>query len=382
MDTKVTASGVFIFVTLNPLVWANDNNSTELYREVLNDLKWSDVQVDSSSGSITAIGMLGISGESLFNIENTKDITFAIQGISSNDSGVGFALSVTPARSSILPMSLVTYEKGNLYRLLGNLDLSYAQGDAQIKDINFERRAVSARTSIYLNAQTDDLILAIAHAVKEKDCVIDLGKKKGSNVKKLPTKGDSANKDSGSEIELDHKNARKQYDACVKKLKNEARWNASTFSIAYATGWIKPENGSYSQESLGHTMAANLLLGKDFPNKKQFALSVAYRYTVDEPILDTLATNDVKFKDTDLVTVKLIGGSNKFRISLEGSNTSSKDITASQRTFRYATAVEYRLYQNAWLNLKVGEQRTIEGQDREIGSLLSLSYSPTFSIDL
>ncbi|MCZ0758148.1 hypothetical protein [Vibrio diabolicus] len=348
--------------------------------------KWQDFQIDTSPGSISAMGLLGISGDSLFNIENVKDIKLAFEGISTTDSGMGFGIAFTPARSSLFPMDLHTYASGWFYRLIGNTSLGYAEGEADIDSNKFDRRAVSVKTSMYLYGK-DDPVIAVARALSEKGedgeyiCQLRLGSNVGDVVSTLPEPtsiSDSAKDENDDSEELVR--VREDFTTCKDNALKQLRWNRSQLSLAYATGWVKESNGNTSQESLGHSTAVNFLYGFDhfkstgFNNN--FALSLTYQNVVDEPILSTLGSSNVEFKDSDLFTGEIIGGTDRFRVLLQGSNTRSNDITTSQRTFKYAAGLDYKFYSDAWLHFRVGKQRTFDGSDDEVGSLLKVSYSP------
>ena len=56
---------------------------------------------------------------------------------------------------------------------------------------------------------------------------------------------------------------------------------------------------------------------------------------------------------------------------------SGSGTTASQRAFTRALGLDLRVQEDLWLGLRFGRQRKIDGSGTEIGSLLSLSYSPT-----
>ena len=61
---------------------------------------------------------------------------------------------------------------------------------------------------------------------------------------------------------------------------------------------------------------------------------------------------------------------------IEVSDARSREITASQRAFKQALGLDYRITDGAWINLRVGKQRTVDGTDDETGTLFNVSYSP------
>ncbi|MDW2170140.1 hypothetical protein R7Z48_11945 [Vibrio sp. 1567] len=374
---------------------STDNSEVEILKKVSkrleaggNEWKWQDFQVDTSPGSITAMSLLGISGDSTFNIENVKDIKIAFEGVTTTDSGMGYGIAFTPARSSLFPMDLHTYASGWFYRLVGNTSIGYAEGEADIENSKFDRRAISVKTSMFLNSN-DDPIIAIARAIEVNSehskgvCNLSLGGKVGTTSGSLPdttdinsnSKDDSKNKETAELIRV-----REEFKKCRESVLKAMRWNRSQLTLAYATGWVEESNGDTSQESLGHSAGVNVLYGFDHFNsstlKDNFAISLTYQSLFDEPVLETLGTTRVEFKDNDLFTGEIIGGTDKFRVLLQGSTTSSNDVTASQRTFKYAGGFDYKVYADTWLHLRVGKQRTFDGDDDEVSSLLKISYSP------
>ena len=62
---------------------------------------------------------------------------------------------------------------------------------------------------------------------------------------------------------------------------------------------------------------------------------------------------------------------------IEASNAKSDQITASQRVFKSAFGIDYRVSDGVWLNFRLGKQRKIDGTGDEIGSFFGLSVSPS-----
>jgi hypothetical protein len=184
-------------------------------------------------------------------------------------------------------------------------------------------------------------------------------------------------------------------DKCREKAEaavNE-RWNRSQMSIAYGEARIRPKDDSRPEESLGKTLSVTVVYGFDFPRappadgektgkpkfgslSRNYALTMNYRRSTDEPVLATLAQPQITFKDSSLFIARLAGGTAESRIYIEVSNAKSRDITASQRAFKQAVGLDYRIMEGTWLNLRVGKQRTVDGTDDETGTLFSVSYSP------
>jgi hypothetical protein len=365
---------------------------TTIFEKLKGTINWADLLTDNAPGAISASNMLGINGDSVTNVENVRDVVVAVKGLSANGSDATFGLSITPARTSLSPMDLSTYASGTLWRLLGATTFGYAQGDASIEGQAFERRAMSIETSFFWH-EADDPVLAYAFAIRDGmksgsgPCAVFEPARPSAPAKpKTPAVSEEVEDPvarpgvvTGPAADSVRKRAADCKDSVIKAL----RWNRSQSFASFATGWIKPSDGSSSQESLGRTAVLGLNYGfdnVDFLNlKERAALSVSYRKTWQEPVLSTLVTGPVVDKDTSLLVGRLTGGSDRFRALLEGSNAKAGDgVTPSQRAFKAALGVDVRLpYEGLWISLRVGKQQTVTGDSTEVGSLLNISYSPT-----
>jgi hypothetical protein len=364
-----------------------------IFEKLKGKIGWEELLTDHAPGSISASNMLGINGDSVTTVENVRDVVVSLKGLSSSGSNGTLGISITPARSTLSPMNLSTYASGTLWRLLGATTLGYAQGDAKIEGKEFERRAMSIETSIFWH-EADDSVLAYAFAIRDGigSCarIFEPAKPAGSAAEALkpvtPTGAGKADDGprppkvvTGPEADEVRKRAADCKDSVIKAL----RWNRSQSFASFATGWIKPSDGSSSQESLGRTAVIGLSYGFDGVDflglKDRAALAVTYRKTWGEPVLSSLVTGPVQELDTSLLHGRLTGGSDRFRALLEGSNAKAGDgVTPSQRAFKVALGIDVKLpYEGLWINLRVGRQQTITGNDTEVGSLLNISYSPT-----
>jgi hypothetical protein len=285
-------------------------------------------------------------------------------------------------------MDLSTYAGSWPARLLGALNFGYAQGNASISGKDYERKAVSAETNFFFR-DADDPIVAYAKA----PCVADIleqekpggaklkpekpGGSPESNPPDTKTPGGAVKPAEATKADADA--ARDRAKACREKTLKSLRWNRSQASASYATGWIKPTDGSINQQSLGRTGVIGLTYGFDGIERlrEYSALSLAFRRTIDEPVLDTLQAASIDRKDSSLATVRLTLGSTTFRGLVEGSNTKSSQITSSERTFKRALGVDVRISEAMWLNFRLGRQQKIDGTGTEVGSFMSLSYSPS-----
>jgi hypothetical protein len=358
---------------------------------------WDEYLVDTASGSVSASGLLGISGESVTSIENVRDVVVAVRGLSSNESKESFGLSITPARTSITPMNLHSYANSWARRLLGSLTFSYAQGGASIDGANYDSKAFAIDTNAFLFA-ADDPVVATALAYGSPECGILQAalpaQPPGEGLHpELPSSAPASTPRDGvavpaviSSTSADARLIKQRANECRERTLNGLRWNRSQVSVAYGAARINPQAGQGDERSLGRTVSANVIYGFDHVPPannlwkqlhQRLSLAVNYRKSWDEPVLTSLGSSEIIERDSSLTVVRLTGGSNSFRLLAEVSDAKARDVTASQRAFRKALGIDVRIWENTWLNLRVGEQRTLDGANTETGSLVSLSYSPT-----
>lgn len=162
-------------------------------------------------------------------------------------------------------------------------------------------------------------------------------------------------------------------DAALKK--HAEKWNRSRYSISYATGSIKPTDGSTSSTGLGQTLALSVLYGFDGVKylDERAAITLTVRRNDNEPILETLG-GTVREKDSTLAAIRLSGGSSVFRGLIELNNAKDDEVTSMQRTMRRAIGVDFRIMEGLWLNLRYGKQRKVDGTGDESSSFLVLNY--------
>ena len=345
------------------------------------DDRWGNFLTDTSATSVSAAGMLGITGESVANIENVRNLTVALQGLASNDSGQTLGLSITPARTSLAPMNLADYAQTLAMRLLGSLTLSYAQGPITIEDVEYKRNAYAIDANYFIFDKDDPVI---AYGLRVPKCDLFGETASGDAAPSGPPGGAPSAGDGNGPRPAGDASAEetaavgKRIAKCHQETEAALRWNRSQISLSYGDAHIQLKDNSKPEESLGRTLAVSFVYGFDGVRyfEENYALTVSYRHSNDEPVLATLAQPTTVFKDSSLFVARLTGGSRTSRVFLEFSNARSHDITASQRAFKQALGIDYRLLETAWLNVRVGKQRTVNGTDSETGTLFTVSYSP------
>jgi hypothetical protein len=344
---------------------------------------WSTFLADTSAGSVSAFGMLGIDGEAVTPVENVRDVVVAVRNLGSGGTGMGF--SVTPARTSITPMSLSTYAGSKFDRLLGSLAFGYAQATANVSGRSYEQRAFSVETN-YFFRNLDDPVLAVAEAFKrgKGDCdIFALTSKPPAPPSGAPKPGpgaaDAAARAPAVANEDVAKIVRERAESCRTSALNAMRWNRSQIAAAYATGTIQPEDGNGGKESLGHSLMVGVTYGFDHSEflKDNAALYFTLRHTADEPVLTTLQSASVERKDNSLAVLRFTAGSKNARALAEVSNARKDEVTSSQRAFKQALGFDYKLAEGTWLNFRTGKQQTFDGSSEQTSTLFSISYSPT-----
>lgn len=337
--------------------------------------------VDVSAGSVSAAGMLGVSGEAITNVQNVKDVVLVLNGFGGNKARPAFGIAITPARTSLTPMSLQDYASNDMYRLLGSLALGYAQGDATIEGNEYQRRAISMEVNYYFNKNDDPII---AHA---NELSLGLGDCKFPDPPKPTATSEELKKLSEGEVIETSKDTssiaaerQKRLKACRDQALKNIKWNASQMSFSAAAGRIQANAGNANEISLGRTVALSATWGfsgnRENGDQRLSALSFIFRRTLGEPVLTSLSSPTITYKNSSLMALRYMTGSNEMRGLLEVSNAKSGQVTASQRAFKLALGVDKRLSEDLWLTLRVGRQSKINGGGEETGTLLNINYSP------
>jgi hypothetical protein len=362
------------------------------------ELEWKDLLTDNATGPVTAATMLGMKGDALRPVENLRDLVVSLEGLGADGEKGSFGLAVTPARTSLARPQMARYDdpRNWPYRLLTATTFSYAQGKTTLRGAQYARRAVAVEAGFFLDPD-DDPVRAVNKAYREQVLpACAFGKlfklepppfaaeppplpaapgPAAPAVPATPTPGPAVPKTAPAE---DLEKQKKVIQACTDAVLKGLRWNRSYLSASYATGWIKPDDGGGEQRTLGRALVVALVYGFDQVSalREVASLTLAYRRTTDEPVLSTLGSAAVATRDTSLAMARLAGGSSSLRGLLEVSNAKGQ-VTPSQRAFTRALGLDVRVQKDLWIALRVGRQRTVDGADTEVGSLLSISYSPT-----
>ena len=352
---------------------------------------WSSYETDTAPGSISAAGMLGLSGGAITNVESIKDVSVALNSIASGGTKTGIALSFTPARSAIAPMDQSTYvgDRANaplrtfLVRLLGSTTLGYAENDTSVSDATYHQQAASLQVSGFF-VDNDDPVVGLYDALSsgKPPCDSTTIIAQTPNPPTLrPGSPPGIPTEAPEDVAADKAIHATNWANCKSYVAKQVPWNPSTYSFGYATGWIKPTTGSGPQDTLGHTYFVGGQWGFIRPkdpatSSNGMLIAVAYRKSENEPVLDTLGTAKVNYQNSSIIYAKLSGGSSTLRGLFEYNSTKSTNVTQSQLALKEAIGIDAQLAKNTWISFRFGKQNSIVGSTKQNASLFNISYSP------
>lgn len=270
----------------------------------------------------------------------------------------------------------LTAEQINEFNRLQKLDADAASGGAQAP------AAITEITRIRAKALAGE-----AAALRQVEAL------NGYELRRLAAGGDAnakaliaAEQAESIRVKADpEKAALKAFNDCAKGVLDELgkQWNRSRYSVSFGTGTVKAKDGTGSSEGLGRTLAASVLYGFEHVDalRNRAAITVTVRRSQGEPIASTLGSANVRTKDRTLTGVRLSGGSSGFRALIEANNRKDEEVGATESTLRRALGLDVRVMDGAWLSLRYGKQRKLDGKGDENASFLVLNLSPTALLD-
>lgn len=345
--------------------------------------------VDITGGAVSAGGLVGIEQSAIQQIQTSQDVVVALKPFASGDAKGGFGLAITPARTSFLAMSADGYLGSPLMRALGSLTLSYAETTAEISAVNYRKNGVSADVFFYRKLAEDPI--AIAHLRfaecnerpdmrnRQSEALGAAGKAKIA-LERAQAAGDKA---AIEKAQGDMDKAEKAYNDIVIKCMDEGAgsahkdspWNATRFAVSLGSAWIRPEAGG-ARESLGRA----LTFGGTLQHGERGAIQAALRRTNKEVDLATLG-GPVQHKSSSLLAVRYTYGTKEDNGDTKGlvevSNAKKSEVTEANRVFKYAVGLDKKVSKGAWLQVRLGRNRTIDGTSTETTVLTNISIQPT-----
>lgn len=328
--------------------------------------------VDISATQVSAGGLVGLTNSAITEIQSAQDLVLAVNPFSSGSSKNGFGIAITPARTDILPMSGKTYKDNDLMRLLGATTLSYAENTSSILGVSYREFAVSVDTTYYPDKDTDPIIIAakaFPGCTERKDAEKALADFYNNNRGKEIDKVEEQRLMAAPDV---------AWSKCLKEANDKKKWNTTKLSLAMGYGWIRPDAAAGPNQSLGQTVT----LGGIIKLTDNSAAYITYKNTSHEVDLTTLSGTPI-FKDSSLTAIRITQGSENggdLRWLAEYSDARASTVTVSNDVFMYAIGIDKKILPGAWLQFRVGRNRTADNTTTQTTSLLSLNWAPTATL--
>ena len=360
---------------------------------------------DFNAGMVSAGNLVGLQDSPIQEIQTSQDLIFAFKPFSSPSSKRTFGIAITPARTTITPMSAREYRSKWYMRLLGATTLSYAESATTISSIEYAKYAFSVDTSYYWQTKDDPILVAqdafgrceTGLAIERKFARAEAAKERNQEALKAAqdelAKAVSGEDKAKAQAEIDKakdaiavaqqtiSTAPSEAEAavrnCIEAELAKAKWNAHRLSIGFGTGYIRPEDNAVgSKESLGRATTFGAVIGVG----KQGAFNLTLRHTSKEVDPSTLAGTP-QYKSSSLAAARYTWGSNDkngdLKVLAEISNADKNEVTESNRVFMHALGVDKRIGKGTWLQFRVGRSQTADGNSTETTGFLALNFAPT-----
>lgn len=355
----------------SPSLWAADKDD------------FNDYLVDIGAGHVSASDMLKVSGSAVTTIEAPKDFVAALNAFDSGDAKSGVGLAITPARTSLAPVSISNYVSSPMVRLWAGTTFSYAKNRNTLGGVDYKQDAAAVNVSYYLNAKDDPHVagyLAFSGCEKRKELnkeVTDLV------LAELAAAGaDQAKREA---VRLAAKARQPAYQTAVTAVSRDCardaagqKWNATQVAISYGQAWIRAPGASSSRLSLARTMA----LSGTYGPSTQTLLNVTLRRSDRELDLETIAASPA-YRRSTIAAARLTYGHGEERDLyglVEVSNAKSSTATLPNTSFKYALGVDKRVAEGVWLEFRVGRRQAVEAGATETVGLLNLKFSTTTTL--
>ncbi|MBG9390651.1 hypothetical protein [Caenimonas aquaedulcis] len=346
------------------------DGTTQLFDSKKGDSELSKFSIDAAPGAVSAMDMLGVSADQTLVVQHPRDFTLALKPLGNKQA---FGLSLTPARTSLLPLNVSTYNNHAIARAWGGTAFSYAQGSAEVKGVAHHRRAVAIETSFYFLPHKDDPLVmywdaleAAGRAPADNDPCVLIPPSKPTDT---PQTGMTQVTDAEKKVMDD------RAQQCREKVTKSARWNASR-------AWGSVVAGEYSSPGTGYrSLGRALVIGAtwgfgDADAKTAGALTGAFKRTWDAPTEETMANALPDRQSSNLVIGTLAIGSERLRAIAQLSNARTRAPTAADWTYKQALGLDMKIAEGTWLSLRAGKQRRVDNSGDEYGSSINLSISP------
>jgi hypothetical protein len=335
--------------------------------------------VDITGGAVSAVGLIDAQDGAIARIESSQDLIVALTPFASSDAGKNaFGIAITPAKTTLLPMSGRTYVAHWYARLAGNLTLSYAQNQAEHAGQTYKKKAFAIDTVHYFDV-TDDPVYQASTAFKrcadKKTGFAD--KEKDLNDRRI--RRELTDAEFAAELVKLTDEREQELGACIDADLAElakARWNSARMSVSYGQGRIAPVGGGTSY-SLGK--AFNLNAQHPLGTKKG-VLQISLRHARDALDPETLGSATPVIKASRLAAARFTWGEqdeSNLRAMAEVSSSRNSAASAYKQAFIYAIGIDKKLVQGTWLEFRLGRNHsTIDGKEQTT-ALMAVNLAPT-----
>ncbi len=332
--------------------------------------------VDITSGSISAGQLAGISSSAITQIETSQDIVVALKPIAMGNQKGGIGFAITPARTTLTPMSGKNYAGNNFMRLLGALTLSYAESDTITGTPSYKKSAVSLDTTFYLNRDEDPVVNASNAFAECHSTELETIQKEQDELRNMPS-GQEFDKKLADITARKADVYKKCIDTSLSKLK-DARWNSDRFNLSLGRGWALPDSGNIGSLSLGNSTTLNAQRGVG----EQGAINISLRRTVNALDTSTIGTTPT-YNNSNLAAARYTYGSKangSTKILIEASNSRSTNQNAFKEVFIYAIGVDKKIFNGGWLEFRMGRNRSLLDNSEQTAAMLNLNIAPSSTL--
>lgn len=361
--------GAALMVPLS--LWADDKDEFKNYL------------VDVGAGHVSASDMLKVSSSAVTTIEAPKDFVTALNAFDSGDSKNGVGLAITPARTSLAPVSISNYVSSPLVRLWAGTTFSYAKNRNALGGIDYKQDAAAFNVSYYLNPKDDPHVAAYeAFSGCEKRKELNVAETNQLLAALAAAGADEKKKDEARQAAKDRQAAyRTALTAVARECARDAagpKWNATQVAVSFGQAWIRGPGAAASRLSLART----IVLSGTYGPSAQTLLNVTLRRSDRELDLETIAASPA-YRRSTIAAARLTYGHGEERDLyglVEVSNAKSSTATLPNSSFKYALGVDKRVAEGVWLEFRVGRRQVVESGAMETVGLLNLKLSTTTTL--
>ena len=353
---------------------------------------------DTSPGPIAANEMLGMT-TAVTSLQTAKDVIGAINLASADGTRNAFAVSFSPARSDVGPLSvsLAAYRNPSnvMTRLWGGTVFSYAQNQREVAGAQLPQKSWAVHTSYYLKPEQDPVIAAAAAFATCLD-LTDAQERFANEVlqgRVAAIRKKTGAAPSGAALEQIERDIKDNPEGPIRLLKAvpavartcakpavdaaAASWRASRVGLTLGQGWITPAGAAAQRQSLGRHLALAVAYGPvDMPNS---LFNLTLRRVDRETDLTQLASASPDRKASTLAALRYTygwGDKQDAYVLAEVSNAKSTSATLANSAFKQALGIDYKVGEGMWVEFRHGRSRALENGKLENKTLLSFKIAP------